>query len=81
MRVEGREDAPACISRRYLVVARTWREYPEDRFQDGERERVLVSSSLVVVEKGVPGLRVLPHIVFDPDGRQGPLQAIGGPSQ
>jgi hypothetical protein len=35
----------------------------------------------VVIEKGVPGLRVLLDIVFDPDGRQCPVEAIGGPSQ
>ena len=63
------------------MVARSWRQYSEDRLQDGEREWILVSSSFVVVEKGVPGLRVLLDIVFDPDGRQCPLKAIGGPSQ
>src|SRR5271166_30802 len=81
VRVEECEDAPTCILRRALVVARTWREYSEDRLQDGEREWILVSSSFVVIEKRVPGLRVLLDIVFDPDGRQCPLEAIGGPSQ
>jgi hypothetical protein len=81
VRVEEREDAPTCISGRYLVVARSWRKYFEDWLQDGEREWILVSSPFVVVEKGVSGLRVLLDIVFDPDGRQSPVEAIGGPSQ
>jgi len=80
-RFEERKDTPSCISRRSLVVARTWREYSEDRLQDGERERILVSSSFVVVEKGVPGLGILLDIVLDPHRRQRPLEAIGGPSQ
>ena len=81
VRFEEREDAPACIARGFLVVARSWREYSEDRLQDGERERRLVSGSFVVVEKGVPGLRVLLDIVLDPDCRQCPVEAIGGPPQ
>ena len=81
MRVEKGEDAPPCISRGSLVVARSWRKDPEDRLQDGERKWILVSSSFMVIEKGVPSLRVLLDIVFDPDGRQCPLKAIGGPSQ
>ena len=44
-------------SRKSLVVARSWREYPEGRFQDGEREGGLVSSPFMVVGEGVPGLR------------------------
>ena len=81
VRFEEREDAPTCVAPRFLVVARAWRGYSEDRLQDGERERRLVSSSFVVVEEGVPGLRVLLDIVLDPDGRQCPVEAIAGAPQ
>src|ERR1019366_7472560 len=52
VRFEERQDASPCIARAFLVVARSWREYSEDRLQDSERERRLVSSSFMVVEKG-----------------------------
>ena len=81
VRSEEGEDASPCVSSGFLVVARSGRQYGEDRLQDGEREGSLLSSPFVVVQKGVSGLGVLLEVVLDPDSRQGLLEAIGGSSQ
>ena len=57
-----RQDAPAGILRRGLVVSRSRHEPAQDR----EQGRLLLSGPFVVVEALVPGLRILLDVVLDP---------------
>ncbi len=66
VRAEEREDAPAGVLRRCLVVSGSRHEPAQDREQD----RSFVPCALVVVEELMPGLRVLLYVVLDPRSRQ-----------
>jgi len=70
VRTEERQDAPAGVVRRGLVVSGS-RHQPSE---DGEQDRCVVPGAFVIVEELVPGLRVLLYVVLDSGSRQRLLQ-------
>jgi hypothetical protein len=80
MAVEERQDASAGIAGRGFVVAADvpcyHREMSHHHGQDDP-----AALTAVVVEEGVPGVRVLLHVVIDPECFQGLIELLGGSAQ